>query len=89
MANIEIIDVDKYFGANHVIRKLNLQIRHGEFVVLLGPSGCGKTTTLRAIAGLESIDAARSASAGDASTSCRRSSATPPSCSSCIRSIRT
>ena len=56
MADIQIIDADKRFGANHVIRKLNLQIRHGEFVVLLGPSGCGKTTTLRAIAGLESID---------------------------------
>jgi multiple sugar transport system ATP-binding protein len=56
MADIQIIDADKTFGANHVIRKLNLQIRHGEFVVLLGPSGCGKTTTLRALAGLESID---------------------------------
>jgi multiple sugar transport system ATP-binding protein len=56
MADIQIIDAEKHFGANHVIRKLNLQIRHGEFVVLLGPSGCGKTTTLRALAGLESID---------------------------------
>ena len=56
MAAIEIVDVDKHFGTNHVIRKLNLQVEQGEFVVLLGPSGCGKTTTLRAIAGLESID---------------------------------
>jgi multiple sugar transport system ATP-binding protein len=56
MADIQIIDAEKHFGGNHVIRKLNLHIRHGEFVVLLGPSGCGKTTTLRAIAGLESID---------------------------------
>ncbi|MEP7294651.1 MAG: ABC transporter ATP-binding protein [Burkholderiales bacterium] len=56
MADIEIIDAEKHFGGNHVIRKLNLHIRHGEFVVLLGPSGCGKTTTLRALAGLESID---------------------------------
>jgi multiple sugar transport system ATP-binding protein len=56
MADIQIIDADKHFGANHVIRKLNLQIRHGEFVVLLGPSGCGKTTTLRSLAGLENID---------------------------------
>jgi len=56
MADIQIIDAEKRFGANHVIRKLNLHIRHGEFVVLLGPSGCGKTTTLRALAGLESID---------------------------------
>jgi multiple sugar transport system ATP-binding protein len=56
MADIRIIDANKHFGSNHVIRNLNLHIRHGEFVVLLGPSGCGKTTTLRAIAGLESID---------------------------------
>jgi multiple sugar transport system ATP-binding protein len=56
MADIEVIDAEKRFGTNHVIRKLNLHIRDGEFVVLLGPSGCGKTTTLRALAGLESID---------------------------------
>jgi len=57
MAEIILRDVEKYFGDNYIIRKLNLEIRHREFVVLLGPSGCGKTTTLRAIAGLEDIDA--------------------------------
>jgi multiple sugar transport system ATP-binding protein len=56
MAEIVLRDIEKYFGAAYVIRKLNLTIRHKEFVVLLGPSGCGKTTTLRAIAGLEEID---------------------------------
>jgi multiple sugar transport system ATP-binding protein len=56
MANINLQDVEKYFGENYVVRKANLQIHDGEFVVLLGPSGCGKTTTLRAIAGLEEID---------------------------------
>lgn len=56
MANISLNNIEKYFGDNYVIRKLNLEIADREFVVLLGPSGCGKTTTLRAIAGLESID---------------------------------
>jgi multiple sugar transport system ATP-binding protein len=56
MASIVLRDVEKYFGANYIIRKLNLEIRPREFLVLLGPSGCGKTTTLRAIAGLEEID---------------------------------
>jgi multiple sugar transport system ATP-binding protein len=56
MAEIALQDIEKYFGDNYVIRKLNLTIQHKEFVVLLGPSGCGKTTTLRAIAGLEEID---------------------------------
>ena len=56
MASIVLKDVEKYFGDNYIIRKLNLEIQHREFVVLLGPSGCGKTTTLRAIAGLEEID---------------------------------
>jgi multiple sugar transport system ATP-binding protein len=55
MAEIVLRDIEKYFGDNYVIRKLNLTIKHKEFVVLLGPSGCGKTTTLRAIAGLEDI----------------------------------
>jgi multiple sugar transport system ATP-binding protein len=56
VADIDLIDIDKHFGTNWVIRKLHLRIKDGEFVVLLGPSGCGKTTTLRAIAGLETID---------------------------------
>lgn len=56
MAEIVLRDIEKFFGDNYVIRKLNLTIAHREFVVLLGPSGCGKTTTLRAIAGLETID---------------------------------
>ena len=37
------------------VQKFNLDIKHGEFVVLVGPSGCGKSTTLRMIAGLEDI----------------------------------
>jgi multiple sugar transport system ATP-binding protein len=39
----------------HAVKDVNLDIRDREFVVLVGPSGCGKTTTLRMVAGLESI----------------------------------
>ncbi|MEO6012313.1 MAG: ABC transporter ATP-binding protein [Devosia sp.] len=56
MAEIELRNIDKHFGAVHVIRDVNLTVADKEFVVFLGPSGCGKTTTLRAIAGLEDID---------------------------------
>ncbi len=59
MAEIRLENVQKFFGAVHVIREVNLTIKDREFCVLLGPSGCGKTTTLRAIAGLEEIDGGR------------------------------
>ena len=57
MTSIELRDVQKFFGAVQVIKDMRLRIEDGEFIVLLGQSGCGKTTTLRAIAGLETIDA--------------------------------
>jgi multiple sugar transport system ATP-binding protein len=41
------------------VDKLNLQIKDGEFLVLVGPSGCGKSTSLRMLAGLEEVDAGR------------------------------
>ena len=42
---------------------VNLEIRDGEFMVLVGPSGCGKSTLLRVIAGLEAVTAGRVPSA--------------------------
>ncbi len=53
MSRIQLTDIDKFYGDNHVLKSLNLTIEDGEFMTLLGPSGCGKTTTLRVIAGLE------------------------------------
>jgi multiple sugar transport system ATP-binding protein len=53
MSRIELKNIDKFYGSNHVLKNLNLTIEDGEFMTLLGPSGCGKTTTLRVISGLE------------------------------------
>jgi multiple sugar transport system ATP-binding protein len=52
---IEFRNVTKTFGGACVVDDLSLKVRDGEFIVLLGPSGCGKTTTLRMLAGLESV----------------------------------
>ena len=53
--SVEFRNVSKDFGGACVVDDLSLEIRDGEFVVLLGPSGCGKTTTLRMLAGLETV----------------------------------
>lgn len=50
---VSLKKVDKWFGSNHVVKQMDLEIIEGEFLTLLGPSGCGKTTTLRMIAGFE------------------------------------
>ncbi|QRN85313.1 sn-glycerol-3-phosphate ABC transporter ATP-binding protein UgpC [Clostridia bacterium] len=55
MAKVVIDNVDKYYGDNQVVFGINLEVKDGEFLVLVGPSGCGKSTTLRMIAGLEDI----------------------------------
>jgi multiple sugar transport system ATP-binding protein len=52
---IKFQHVSKAFGETKVVDDLSLEIDEGEFVVLLGPSGCGKTTTLRMLAGLETV----------------------------------
>ena len=53
---LTIAGLNKWFGKNHVVKGLDIDVRPGEFLVLLGPSGCGKTTALRMIAGLEMAD---------------------------------
>jgi multiple sugar transport system ATP-binding protein len=61
MANVKLVGVRKIYeerGRTQVaVHDLDLDIGDGEFVVLVGPSGCGESTTLRMIAGLESISA--------------------------------
>ncbi|CAB3802565.1 ABC transporter ATP-binding protein [Pararobbsia alpina] len=56
MAEIQLQRVSKRFGPILAVDALSIDVRDGEFVVLLGPSGAGKTTTLRLIAGLERPD---------------------------------
>jgi polar amino acid transport system ATP-binding protein len=52
-------DVDKYFGSNHVLRGVSLEVGKQEVVCIIGPSGSGKTTFLRCINHLERIDGGR------------------------------
>jgi len=56
MKTLKIEDLSKNFGSTEVLRKINLDIDEGNFLVLLGPSGCGKSTLLNIIAGLETIN---------------------------------
>jgi multiple sugar transport system ATP-binding protein len=56
MAEIVLEDVSKVYGdGTTAISDLDLDVKDGEFMVLVGPSGCGKTTALRMVAGLEAI----------------------------------
>lgn len=52
-------DVNKHFGALHVLQDIDLTIARGEVVVVIGPSGSGKSTLCRAINRLETIDSGR------------------------------
>lgn len=56
MSRLVLQNVTRDFGGNKGVFDVNLEVDDGEFFVILGPSGCGKTTTLRMIAGLESVD---------------------------------
>ena len=56
MKTLKIEDLSKDFGSTEVLKKINLEIDEGNFLVLLGPSGCGKSTLLNIIAGLETIN---------------------------------
>src|SRR5262245_53858014 len=56
MAAIELRQVSKSYGSGPpAVADATLEIRDGEFMILLGPSGCGQSTPLRMIAGLESV----------------------------------
>ncbi|HEX7084461.1 MAG TPA: ABC transporter ATP-binding protein [Gaiellaceae bacterium] len=57
MASVTFDHVTKRFPGGHIaVDSLDLDVRDGEFMILVGPSGCGKSTTLRLLAGLEDAD---------------------------------
>src|SRR6478609_2058987 len=52
MTSVLVKDVSLNYGHVQVLKRLNIDVAEGEFIVLLGPSGCGKSTLLNCIAGL-------------------------------------
>lgn len=73
MSSLTIKNLGKvYDGKVEVLTNVNIEVQHGEFVVLVGPSGCGKSTLLRTIAGLEE------ATSGDVIIGERRVNELPP-----------
>jgi sn-glycerol 3-phosphate transport system ATP-binding protein len=55
MAELSFKDVKKSYAGLQVIHGVSMEVKDGEFVVIVGPSGCGKSTLLRMVAGLEPI----------------------------------
>src|SRR5205814_5875756 len=55
--DVELVAVTKRYGATVAVDAIDLRIPAGSYCCLLGPSGCGKTTTLRMVAGHESVTA--------------------------------
>ncbi|MBR5090067.1 MAG: sn-glycerol-3-phosphate ABC transporter ATP-binding protein UgpC [Ruminiclostridium sp.] len=56
MSDLKLQHLEKIYDNNvQAVYDFDLEVQHGEFIVLVGPSGCGKSTTLRMVAGLEDI----------------------------------
>ena len=55
MAYIQPTKLKQSFGAVHILKYINRELKSGQFIVFVGPSGCGKSTLLRAISGLDQV----------------------------------
>jgi NitT/TauT family transport system ATP-binding protein len=58
-SGLRLEQVSTGYGERNVLRGLDLEVRPGEFLVLVGPSGCGKSTLLRSVAGLHTVQSGR------------------------------
>ncbi|OKH41234.1 spermidine/putrescine ABC transporter ATP-binding protein [Calothrix sp. HK-06] len=59
LVDVELQGAFKFFNQEPAVHGIDLDVKQGEFFSILGPSGCGKTTTLRMIAGFETVDAGK------------------------------
>ncbi len=59
MEYIHFENVNKFFGTNHVLKDITIDIEQGQLVTFLGPSGCGKSTLLRCLSGLENVSSGK------------------------------
>jgi multiple sugar transport system ATP-binding protein len=57
LGQLNLKKVQKFYGTYEVLKRIELEVKNGEFVVFVGPSGCGKSTLLRMIAGLDETSA--------------------------------
>ena len=55
MSSVRLKKLSKFYNSQEILKGIDLEIKSGEFLVLVGPSGCGKSTSLRLIAGLEEV----------------------------------
>lgn len=71
MSMVELKNIQKSFGSNHILKGVDMEIEKGEVVVILGPSGSGKTTLLRTINFLDAADEG-SISVNDFTVGCKK-----------------
>lgn len=93
MALVEVRNIHKRFGANHVLNGVSLDIDEGEIVTIIGRSGSGKSTLLRCLNALENVDDGEIRVGGEhvhaAMPGCGNSASAWASCSSSSTCFRT